>query len=89
MSPTSLAVTLAAIRRAGELGSLDLVLEQDLRVSTALFARPDLAEGIRAQILDKDRSPRWNPATIDAVRLHTVRSILGTDRLSIDHGIPI
>ncbi|SFN68661.1 enoyl-CoA hydratase/isomerase family protein [Mycetocola miduiensis] len=89
MSPTSVVVTLAAIRRADLLGSLDLVLEQDLRVSTALFARPDLAEGIRAQVVDKDRSPRWTPATIDEVRLHTVRSILGTDRLSIDHNISI
>jgi enoyl-CoA hydratase len=89
MSPTSVAVTLAAIRRADTLNSLDLVLEQDLRVSTALFARPDLAEGIRAQVIDKDRSPRWNPATLDAVRAHTVRSILGTDRLSIDRGISI
>lgn len=89
MSPTSVAVTLAAIRRAGVLDSLDLVLEQDLHVSTALFARPDLAEGIRAQVIDKDRTPRWNPATLDAVRLHTVRAILGTDRLSIDRDISI
>ncbi|WP_411722418.1 enoyl-CoA hydratase/isomerase family protein [Mycetocola sp.] len=89
MSPTSVAVTLAAIRRAGALGSLELVLEQDLRVSTALFGRPDFAEGIRAQMIDKDRSPRWDPATIDAVRLHTVRSILGTDKPSIDRGISI
>jgi enoyl-CoA hydratase len=89
MSPTSVAVTLAAIRRAGHLGSLELVLEQDLQVSTALFARPDLAEGIRAQILDKDRSPLWNPATLDAVRMHTVRAILGTDRQSIDRDIRI
>jgi enoyl-CoA hydratase len=89
MSPTSVAVTLAAIRRAGALNSLDLVLEQDLRVSTGLFARPDLAEGIRAQVIDKDRSPRWNPATLDAVRAHTVRSILGTDRLSIDRSTSI
>ena len=26
--------------------------------------QPDLAEGIRAQVIDKDRSPRWQPATI-------------------------
>lgn len=89
MSPTSVAVTLAAIRRAGALDSLELVLEQDLQVSTALFARPDLAEGIRAQVLDKDRSPRWDPPTLDAVRTHTVRAILGTDKPSIDRGIRI
>ncbi len=26
--------------------------------------QPDLAEGIRAQLVDKDRSPRWQPATL-------------------------
>ena len=79
MSPTSVAVTLAAIRGARTLGSLDRVLEQDLRVSTALFTRPDLAEGIRAQVIDKDRTPRWNPATIDDVTPETVAAILGGD----------
>ncbi|MGN6598913.1 MAG: enoyl-CoA hydratase/isomerase family protein, partial [Actinomycetes bacterium] len=24
--------------------------------------RPDLPEGIRAQVVDKDRNPRWQPA---------------------------
>ena len=79
MSPTSVAVTFAAIRSARTLGSLELVLEQDLRVSTALFDRPDLAEGIRAQVVDKDRSPRWNPGTLNEVMPHTVRAILTGD----------
>ena len=61
MSPTSLAVTLAGIRRARTL-NLTEVLEQDLRVCTRFLAHPDLREGIRAQIIDKDRRPRWNPA---------------------------
>jgi enoyl-CoA hydratase len=26
--------------------------------------QPDLPEGIRAQVIDKDRSPRWQPATL-------------------------
>ena len=26
--------------------------------------QPDLVEGIRAQVIDKDRTPRWQPATI-------------------------
>ena len=28
---------------------------------------PDFAEGIRAQLVDKDRSPSWQPATIAQV----------------------
>ena len=40
---------------------------QDFRVGSRFLRHPDLAEGIRAQIIDKDRRPRWNPATLDQV----------------------
>ena len=36
--------------------------------------QPDLVEGIRAQLVDKDRNPQWNPAAIDAVSAETVAS---------------
>lgn len=66
MCPTSVAVTLAQIARtrSREL-SLEEVLNDDLRVVVRLAHRPDFAEGVRAQIIDKDRSPRWNPARIE------------------------
>ncbi|MFF8618433.1 enoyl-CoA hydratase/isomerase family protein [Streptomyces sp. NPDC015350] len=63
-SPTALKVTLAALRRARGLGNLEAVLDQEYRTSCTAFTRPDLVEGVRAQIIDKDRSPRWNPATL-------------------------
>ena len=66
MSPTALKVTLAAIRRAATL-SLDAVLDQDFRVGSRFLVHPDLPEGIRARIIDKDRNPRWNPATLAEV----------------------
>ncbi|MEV2211717.1 enoyl-CoA hydratase/isomerase family protein [Streptomyces sp. NPDC050997] len=66
-SPTALKVTLAALRRARRLGPLERVLEQEYRVSCAALTTPDLVEGIRAQVIDKDRTPRWSPATLDEV----------------------
>ncbi|MDO0929388.1 enoyl-CoA hydratase/isomerase family protein [Streptomyces sp. TG1A-8] len=66
-SPTALKVTLAAIRRARRLGSLERVLDQEYRVSCAALGTPDLVEGIRAQVIDKDRSPSWSPATLAEV----------------------
>ncbi|MEU6126315.1 enoyl-CoA hydratase/isomerase family protein [Streptomyces sp. NPDC047123] len=66
-SPTSLKVTLAALRRARELPSLEAVLEQEYRVSCATLSAPDLPEGIRAQVVDKDRRPRWSPAELSQV----------------------
>lgn len=65
LSPTGLAVTLAAVRRARELPDLraDLAQEYGLVLWFA-HTQPDLVEGIRAQLIDKDRSPRWQPPTI-------------------------
>lgn len=63
-SPTALKVTLAALRRARRLGPLERVLEQEYRISCAALSSPDLVEGIRAQVIDKDRAPRWSPGTL-------------------------
>lgn len=63
-SPTALKVTLAAVRRAAALGSLEEVLVQEFRVSCHALASPDLVEGIRAQVVDKDRTPRWSPSAL-------------------------
>jgi enoyl-CoA hydratase len=66
-SPVAVSVALAAVRRAAELETLEDVLIQDYRVSSASARSHDLVEGIRAQIIDKDRNPKWSPATLAAV----------------------
>ncbi len=66
-SPTACAVTLTSLRRARQAGSLEEVLDDEFRVSVACLSSPDLVEGIRAQVVDKDRNPQWSPATIEEV----------------------
>ncbi|MFJ9407224.1 enoyl-CoA hydratase/isomerase family protein [Streptomyces sp. NPDC101393] len=66
-SPTALKVTLAALRRARGLGTLEEVLDQEYRVSCTALGSPDLVEGVRAQIIDKDRNPRWSPSRLQDV----------------------
>jgi len=66
-APTALAVTLHAVRSARALNALRPVLEQDFRLVSWFLEHPDLAEGIRAQVIDKDRSPRWDPASLDGL----------------------
>ncbi|MFI6349197.1 enoyl-CoA hydratase/isomerase family protein [Streptomyces sp. NPDC050560] len=66
-SPTALKVTLAALRRARALGSLERVLDQEYRISVATLTTHDLVEGIRAQVIDKDRTPRWSPDSLAGV----------------------
>ncbi|MGE2815433.1 enoyl-CoA hydratase/isomerase family protein [Mycobacterium heidelbergense] len=66
-SPIAVSVALEAVRRAAKLDTLEDVLIQDYRVSSASARSHDLVEGIRAQIIDKDRNPKWSPATLAAV----------------------
>ena len=69
-SPTAIKVALRSLRTARQLPSLERCLEMEYRVSTTFLDTPDFVEGIRAAVIDKDRSPRWNPA-----RLHDVGDI--------------
>jgi enoyl-CoA hydratase len=43
------------------------VLRQEYRTSCASLRSHDLVEGIRAQVIDKDRNPKWSPPTFAAV----------------------
>jgi enoyl-CoA hydratase len=66
-SPIALSVTLEAVRRAANLQTLKDVLVQDYRVSSASLRSHDLVEGIRAQLIDKDRNPKWSPEQLAGV----------------------
>lgn len=63
-SPVALKVTLRSLRNARNLATLEEVLDEEFRVSTAALSSHDLVEGIRAQVVDKDRNPQWSPATL-------------------------
>ncbi|WP_252189751.1 MULTISPECIES: enoyl-CoA hydratase/isomerase family protein [unclassified Rhodococcus (in: high G+C Gram-positive bacteria)] len=87
-SPTACAVTLASLRRARRAGSLEEVLNDEFRVSVACLNSPDLVEGIRAQVVDKDRNPQWSPPSIDDVHDDDVAQFftpLGDLELGLPH----
>lgn len=73
-SPIACAVTLESLRRARDLETLEDALRQEYRVSLRALAAPDFAEGVRAQVIDKDRNPRWQPAGFDEVDRDLVAS---------------
>ncbi len=71
-SPLMLHVTLEQIRRARTMSLADdLRMERDM-VRHCFHLRPDAAsetvEGIRALAVDKDYTPKWNPARIEDVK---------------------
>lgn len=86
-SPTGLKVSLEAIRRASDL-TFAQVLVQDLRTTMHAMEGTDLAEGIRAQIIDKDRNPQWDPANLTDVTDEVVQGFFepvdGIDDLVIE-----
>jgi len=66
-SPVAVCVALESVRRATKLDTLEDVLRQEYRVSCAALRSHDFPEGIRAQVIDKDRNPKWSPASLAAV----------------------
>lgn len=64
--PMSVAITWEAVRRAASM-SVDAALAQDRRLAASMLVRPDFAEGVRAQLVDKDYAPSWRPGRLEDV----------------------
>jgi enoyl-CoA hydratase len=58
-SPLSMACTLDLIRRVRGRDTIEAALEMEYRFTARAMAKGDFLEGIRAAIIDKDRTPRW------------------------------
>lgn len=74
-SPTAVAVAHEAQRRLAARGA-DLTvadaLRQEFTIGTHLMREPDMAEGIRALLVDKDKDPTWSPARLEDVSAEDV-----------------
>ncbi|QRM57511.1 enoyl-CoA hydratase/isomerase family protein [Sinorhizobium sp. BG8] len=66
-SPLSLAVTMRLLRLGRESRTLEACLQREFAATTAVLRSPDFYEGVRAAIIDKDRNPQWQPATLEKV----------------------
>jgi enoyl-CoA hydratase len=78
-SPTSLRLTHELLKRASRSESLQSCLVNEFRAACRLLRSHDLFEGVRAAIVDKDRSPRWSPATLAQVEDETIAAMLRGD----------
>ena len=77
MSPTSLKLTLKALRSARLAHDLASSLKQEFRLAQVCEKRHDLVEGIRAAVVDKDRNPKWSPARLEDVTPEIVEACFG------------
>ena len=75
-SPKALKATLATLRRARTLPSLEAALDFEYRLVTRLFEDGEFTEGIRALLVDKDKTPKWNPATLAEVTTAMIAQLL-------------
>jgi 3-hydroxyisobutyryl-CoA hydrolase len=69
MSPTSMKVSLEGLKRGAACKTVGEDLQMEFRMAQACCSRPgsDFCEGVRAVLVDKDHSPKWNPPTVEEV----------------------
>jgi hypothetical protein len=70
-SPTSLKITLRALQEGRQL-DFDACMRQEYRLTCRFIQEHDFLEGIRALIIDKDQTPLWKPASLNAVTIKEV-----------------
>ncbi|MEE4349870.1 MAG: enoyl-CoA hydratase/isomerase family protein [Pacificimonas sp.] len=63
LSPTSMKLTLRALREGAD-DDLAGCLKREYRIVGNIKTGEDFFEGVRAQLIDKDRKPRWNPSNL-------------------------
>ena len=67
MSPLSAACTLRLIAEARAANSIQTALRHEYRFTYRSAEHGDFIEGIRAAIIDKDRTPHWRHASAEQV----------------------
>lgn len=73
-SPSAVLWTFELVR-AGAGRTLPQALAAELALTGPVTSHPDFAEGVRAMVVDKDRTPRWSPARIEDVDSAAIRAM--------------
>ncbi len=85
-SPLSVASTIEIIHRVRARDTIEGALEIEFRFTYRSGEKADFIEGIRAAIIDKDRSPKWRHAALEDVSDTEVTAMLmplGSDGLKL------
>ena len=85
-SPTSLKITLRQLV-TGRDYDIEGALTLEYRLTQHVMRGHDFYEGVRAVVVDKDQTPRWNPPNLAAIgeaAIDTYFTSLGEDELRFD-----
>jgi enoyl-CoA hydratase len=66
-SPQTCKVALRQLKEGGEMHDFAAQMTQEYAIGSRVVAMHDFIEGVRALIIDKDNSPKWDPPTAEAV----------------------
>lgn len=72
-SPISLAVTAAYLEKSQNM-DFDDIIATDFVLVQNFVRQPDMYEGIRAQLIDKDKEPRWLPESLEEVNEENINA---------------
>lgn len=82
-SPTAISATLEVIRRNRNAGSLRAAIDLEYRVGMRLALGYDFLEGVRAQVLDKDRAPKWQPGRLADIDAAVITALLDDESAQV------
>jgi enoyl-CoA hydratase len=74
-SPQAMKVSLKLLLDGRTMPTFEDEMRQEFAVACHVVQRPDIVEGVRAVIVDKDHAPRWDPATPEGVSDHLIDRI--------------
>ncbi len=86
-APLSTSTAIEMLRRLRPPAPLRSALQQEYRFTFRALEHSDFLEGIRAAIIDKDRKPRWQHASLTDVteaRVSAMLAPLGADELNFE-----
>ncbi len=86
-APLSMAAAIQLIHRARARDRIDEALKQEYRFAHRIVEMGDFQEGIRASIIDRDRTPRWKHPSPEAPTPAEVSAMLlplGADELVLE-----
>ena len=81
-----MAVTLEMLARLRPVTTIRETLQQEFRATWRSMEQGDFLEGVRAQIIDKDRNPKWQYAdgSVPASAVNDMLAPLGENELTFD-----
>ncbi len=74
--PVSVACAIEIVRKSRDFAKIEDILALEYRFTYRSMSHGNFVEGVRAQIIDKDRQPKWSPATLEDLAVGQVSDML-------------